>query len=119
MVGAALLLLGILEYCEKADSDPHFSSKGEMPILADSPSKGSTKSLTEEEFSESSEERTLDNKEWVDSFYENLLDHQEKEIYLVHTKACPMDQVFYCFSEQELKETLASLIEENHKVEKT
>lgn len=118
MVSAALLLMLNLEYCQKADPVEPLPSKVGTPILLDPPSEETAKQLSQEDFLQASEtQEEFTTQEEVENFYQKLLMHQGKEIYLVHAKGCPMDQVFYCFSEQELQETLAPLMEAKQQVE--
>lgn len=76
-------------------------------------------SLTSEDFAQPSlEQKELEEKKWVEEFYHKLLAHQGEEIYLVYAKGCPMDQVFYCFSYDEMREYAQPLMQEQHKLEK-
>lgn len=58
------------------------------------------------------------NRELVNDFYQNLLTHEGKSIYLIYTTWCPTDQIFYCFSEQELKILLEDFEKEKKQLEK-
>lgn len=77
-------------------------------------------SLTPEDFAlPTFEEKEQEAKRCVEEFYQKLLDHRGKEIFLVHVKGAPMDQMFCYFSYDEMREDIEPLLLEENELKRS